>query len=289
MRARRRLGCARAGVANFAAVRGAWGAGREQALRHSRLAGQRSHARRTASAALSRARVRPTRRCERSIRPPADASSLTRSWSAQAPGHARPVRRGVADLRVPRPAERMATSSPARRRRDSHASPEIAAFEGDYATAAGAPAAGSRATRRSVASARCLSTYAPHARTLALRAWPLRRGRAAGRGWARARRRARSATQMLWRQVQALVARLRGRARGGRGAGARGGRDHRPNGRAQLPGRRALRPRRGARRRRPHRGSRRRARAGARALRAQEEPGHGRAGAALEELRARVS
>ena len=54
----------------------------------------------------------------------------------------------------------------------------------------------------------------------------------------------------------------------------------RPHRCTQLEGRRAPRPGGGARDRGPHRRGRRRARKGARALRAQEEPGHGRAGAA---------
>ena len=51
-------------------------------------------------------------------------------------------------------------------------------------------------------------------------------------------------TQTLWRQVQALVSPTRAPCRR-RTACPRGGRDHRPDRLAQLPGRRALRPRRG--------------------------------------------
>ena len=87
-------------------------------------------------------------------------------------------------------------------------------------------------------------------------------------------------TQMLWRQVQALVHAHRGEHARGRELAREAVTISERTDCAQLAGRRALRPRRGARRRRPHRRGSRRPRAGARALRAQEEPGHGRAGQA---------
>ena len=75
------------------------------------------------------------------------------------------------------------------------------------------------------------------ARPLAVRARTLRRGRAARTARPRARRRATTLrTQMLWRQVQALVDAHRGRIRRGRGARPRGGRDRRADGCAQLQG-----------------------------------------------------
>ena len=127
---------------------------------------------------------------------------------------------------------------------------EIAALAGDHATAAGYLRRA--ATCSSGWHRAWLSTYAPAARPLAVRARPLRRGGAARAARPRARQRP------GLRHADALAAgagtrpRPPRRARPGRAARPRGGRDRRRNGRSQLPGRRALRPRRGARRRRPH-------------------------------------
>ena len=82
-------------------------------------------------------------------------------------------------------------------------------------------------------------------------------------------------TQMLWRQARAKVLARRGCR--GRAAGARSGRDrrHRPD--ARLAGRRPWGPRRGAHARRKGRRGRGRTPGGARPVRAQGQPRHGRA------------
>ena len=89
-----------------------------------------------------------------------------------------------------------------------------------------------------------------------------------------------ASTQMVWRQAQALVHANRGEHADAESLAREAVEVAEGTDALNYQGDAYYRPRRGARRRRPHRGSRRGARAGARALRAKEEPGHGRAGEA---------